>query len=179
MENLNAYPGFYELAATRCSCRNYLDKPVGRDLVAAVLDTARLAPSACNRQPWTFIVLDTPESRRAVLGSYERDFIRNVSTFIVACARHDASWHRSADGKDHADIDVAIAVEHICLAATSLGLGTCWICNFNPSALREALNLPDSVEPVAIIPLGYPDPAVKPAPKKRVELDEIVKWEKF
>lgn len=179
MENLNAYPGFYELAATRYSCRNFTDRQVDRDLVAAVLDAARLAPSACNRQPWIFVVLDTAEGRSAVLESYQREFIRPVGTFIVACARHDVSWHRADDGKDHADIDVAIAVEHICLAATSLGLGTCWICNFNPTTLRAALGLPGEIEPVAIIPLGYPAPGDTPTPKKRVQLDEIVRWEKF
>ena len=179
MEHLNAYPQFYDLAAHRYSCRNYLPEPVSRDMVMAVLDAARLAPSACNRQPWTFLVLDTPESRRPVLDSYQRDFIKPVGTFIVALAHHDASWHRPEDGKDHADIDVAIAVEHICLAATSLGLGTCWICNFDPATLTRGLNLPEGVEPVAIIPLGYPAPGSEPAPKKRKDMSEIVRWEKF
>ena len=177
MENRNAYPGFYELAATRYSCRNYLPKPVGRDLIAAILDTARLAPSACNRQPWTFIVLDSRQGRQMVLNSYPRDFIKPVGTFIVACARHNESWHRASDGKDHADIDVAIAVEHICLAASSLGLGSCWICNFDHVALHRDLKLPADTEPIAIIPIGYPDPEAKPSPKKRMSLDEIVRWE--
>ncbi len=179
MQHLKAYPQFYELTAERFSCRRYLDKEVSRDMVLAVLDTARLAPSACNRQPWTFIVLDTPESRRTVLEAYPRDFISNVGTFIVACADRSESWHRPEDGKDHADIDVAIAVEHICLAATSIGLATCWICNFDPAKLRQGLNLPDNVDPVAVIPLGYPDLSVEPAPKKRKELESIVRWEKF
>jgi nitroreductase len=147
-------------------------------MVLAVLDTARLAPSACNKQPWLFIVVDTPELREKVIATYGRDWVKDVQTFIIACGIHPEAWHR-ADGKDHTDIDVAIAVEHICLAATSLGLGTCWICNFDAPALSSALNLPDDTEPIAIIPIGYPNPDSKVPAKNRKEIDEIVKWGKF
>ena len=75
---------------------------------------------------------------------------------IVACADHRESWHRPADGKDHADIDVAIAVEHLCLAATEVGLGTCWVCNFDVALCRGALGLPSGVEPVVMVPVGLP-----------------------
>lgn len=103
--------------------------------------------------------------------------MKDVQTFIIACGIHPAAWHR-ADGKD-TDIDVAIAVEHICLAATSLGLGTCWICNFDAPALSSASNLPDDTEPIAIIPLGYPNPDTKVPAKNRKAIDEIVKWGNF
>ena len=136
----------------RYSCRQYLDKPVGRDLIAAILDMARLAPSACNRQPWEFLVIDTDPMRGKVIDSYGRDWVKNVPVFIVALGLHDEAWKRPTDGKDHTDIDVAIAVEHICLAATSMDLGSCWICNFDAERLRTHLNLPDGVEPIAIIP---------------------------
>lgn len=169
---------FAELAARRYSCRNYSDRRVEREQVEQVLEGARLAPSAVNRQPWIFLVLDTEETRRHVLESYPRDFIKNVGTFIVACARHDEAWHRAIDAKDHADIDVAIAVEHICLGATQLGLGTCWICNFDPATLSSGLRLPDGVEPVAIIPLGYPADSAVPE-KKRKPIEEIVRWGTF
>lgn len=178
MESINSYPQFYDLIVNRYSCRKYTPAPVPRDKVLTLLDAARLAPSACNRQPWRFVVVDTPAQREKIVASYSRDWVAPVQTFIVACGVHDEAWHR-ADGKDHTDVDVAIAVEHICLAAASLGLGTCWICNFDVPQVTEALALPEGVEPIAIIPVGYPDPELKTPEKHRKELDEIVKWEKF
>lgn len=178
MKNIDAYPSFYDLVNSRYSCRAYTPQPVSREMVLAVLDTARLAPSACNRQPWLFIVADTPELRQKVAATYGRDWVKDVQTFIIACGVHSEAWHR-ADGKDHTDIDVAIAVEHICLGAASLGLASCWICNFDAPALTAALALPEGTEPIAIIPLGYELPDAKAPEKKRKSMDEIVKWGKF
>lgn len=178
MTLMDAYPQLYDIVASRYSCRSYTPAPVSREMVLAILDTARLAPSACNRQPWLFIVADTPELREKVAATYSRDWVKDVQTFIIACGVHEQAWHR-ADGKDHTDVDVAIAVEHICLAATSLGLGTCWICNFDAEALTEALALPEGTEPIAIIPIGYPTPDSKVPAKNRKAIDEIVKWGKF
>ncbi|WP_289287886.1 nitroreductase family protein [Paramuribaculum intestinale] len=175
----NAYPQLYRLCEQRYSCRAYSDRKVERDTVLTILDIVRLAPSACNRQPWKFLVADSDEQRAAILSSYDREWIRTASEFIVACGIHDEAWHRGCDGKDHTDVDVSIAVEHLCLAATSLGLGTCWVCNFDPKAIAEAFGLPEGVEPVAIIPLGYPAEGVEVPAKKRKELDEIVKWGRF
>ena len=170
------YPQLYNLVKQRYSCRQYLDKPVGRDLIAAVLDTARLAPSACNRQPWEFLVIDTDPLRGKVIESYGRDWVKNVPVFIVALGRHDEAWKRPTDGKDDTDIDVAIAVEHMCLAATSMNLGTCWICNFDAARLTADLGLPEGIEPIAIIPLGYPDPTASLPMKNRKPFDQVVKW---
>ena len=96
--------------------------------------------------------------------------------FIVACEDHSQSWKRGSDGKDHADIDVAIAVEHICLAAAEQGLGTCWVCNFDVARCKEVLNLPENIEPAVIIPLGYPEREEQFAEseKKRKGAEEIV-----
>lgn len=179
MDKIDAYPSFYDLVSARYSCRAYTSAPVSRDMILAVLDAARLAPSACNRQPWRFVVLDDEATRSKVLEAYPRDWARMAPVLIVACGEHSEAWHRGCDGKDHTDVDVAIAVEHICLAASSLGLGTCWICNFDPQPVRDALNLPDGLEPIALIPVGYPDPAAPVAPKKRKPFDETVRWGKF
>ena len=78
--------------------------------------------------------------------------------------------------KDHADIDIAIAVEHICLAATEQGLGTCWVCNFDPAVCRNVLSLPQNLEPAVLIPIGYPAATAEAAPKKRKEADEIISY---
>ncbi len=176
---MNAYPQFYNIVASRYSCRKYTSAPVDRELLMAMLDTARLAPSACNRQPWQFLVLDTEESRRPVLECYDREWMKNIPVFIVALGLKDEAWVRQYDNKNHLDIDLAIAVEHLCLAATSLGLGTCWICHFDPEALGAKLGLPEGVVPVAILPVGYPDPETAAPKKNRKTFDEIVKWEKY
>ena len=91
---------------------------------------------------------------------------------IVACTNHEESWHRRADNKDHADIDIAIAVEHLCLAATEQGLGTCWVCNFDASQCSTVLGLPEYIEPAVLIPVGYAED--EPVEKKRKMLNEIL-----
>lgn len=90
---------------------------------------------------------------------------------------HSQSWKRKSDGKDFADVDAAIAIDHLVLKATELGLGTCWICNFDVEMARKKLELPDHIEPIAIIPIGY---TTSEAPvKKRKDLSELVHWGKF
>lgn len=177
---MNSYPAFYNLSTQRYSCRHYTSEPVDKSLLTAVLDAVRLAPSACNKQPWLFMVIDTPADLSVIHRSYSRGWIQTAPVCIIALGLHNEAWHR-ADGKDHTDIDVAIAVEHLCLAATSLGLGTCWVCNFDTETLREGLNIPADMEPVAIIPIGHPDQTGGAAvpPKNRKSYDSIVRWGKF
>lgn len=176
MNNTNACPSFLQLAGSRYSCRRYAATPVSRDVILEILEAARLAPSACNLQPWRFIVLDTPGQLPLAADTYHREWVRTAPVLIVACADHSRSWHRRADGKDHADVDVSIAAEHICLAATALGLATCWICNFDPEALRKNLKLGEEMEPVVMLSLGYPAEGEEVPVKKRVDIQEIVRW---
>ena len=175
----NQFEILTQVIADRYSCRNYSSMPVSRQEIDQVLEMARLAPSACNRQPWVFVVVDTPELREAVVASYDRPWVRTAPAFIVACGNHDEAWHRAADQKDHTDVDVSIAVEHICLAASAIGLGTCWVCNFDVALLRQALNIPANLEPIAIIPIGYPEVVDVAPEKKRKSLDDITVWGKF
>lgn len=173
--NLNLYSSLMQVMAERFSCRNYdTSRLPGRDILDAVLDAARIAPSACNRQPWRFMIVEGDEARQIMTRAYEREWIKTAPTFIIALGDHDTAWHRPYDGKDHTDVDISIAVEHLCLAAASVGLGTCWICNFNPEVIREAYSLPEHLEPIAIIPIGYPAPGVAAPQKVRKSLDEIV-----
>ena len=176
---MHSYPELYSIAARRYSCRAYAPTPVPDDVLLAILDTARLAPSACNRQPWMFVIADSADEREAVIKSYPRPWISSAPTFIIACGLHDKAWHRPSDGKDHTDVDVSIAVEHLCLAATSLHLATCWVCNFDTEIIRSVFRLPEGMEPIAIIPVGYPaDPSEIPA-KNRRPLSDIVQRGKF
>lgn len=165
-----------EIFSQRYSCRSYSDRRVDNSLLMKVLEAARLAPSAVNRQPWTFLVVDSDEGRQSVLDAYPREWIGSAPVFIIAFGHHDSGWHRPADGKDHTDIDVAIAVEHICLAATALGLATCWVCNFDAAKISSVFNAPSHMEPIAIIPIGYASPEAPVPSKIRKAADDIVKW---
>ena len=163
---------FSDLCAERFSMRSYQSTPVPEEALGYICECVRMAPSAVNRQPWKFIVVRTPELRKQLQTCYGREWFAEAPLYIVVCADEAASWKRSSDGHDHADIDAAIAAEHICLAATEQGLGCCWVCNFDVPACREALQLPDNLRPVVLLPIGYA--ADKPTQKKRKPLSEIV-----
>ncbi len=163
---------FLELVQSRYSTRAYSDRKVESEKIEYLLECARLAPSAVNFQPWHFVVVESDEMRARVAECYRREWLRSAPLYIVVCADRAQSWKRKMDGHDHADIDAAIAAEHICLAATEQGLGNCWVCNFDANLCSEVLNLKGELYPVAIIPIGYPTDT--PTEKKRKTLAEIV-----
>jgi len=165
-----------EIVSARRSVRNYTSQEIEPGKLDYVLETARLAPSACNRQPWLFIVVKEPKNKEKLQACYAREWFKSAPVYIIACADHTQSWKRTADNKDHADVDVSITIEHICLAAAEQGLGTCWVCNFDPVALKEKFELPAHIEPVAILPIGYPDKSVQNQPTSRKNIFDIVKW---
>lgn len=173
-----SYPYLMDLFRHRYSCRDFAQTPIDPDLITAVLDAARLAPSAKNIQPTTFIVVTNPEARQEILAKSRPAFMQ-APVVIVACGDHDASWHRPADGKDHTDVDTAIAVTYLTLAATSLGLATCWVCSFDTEATRRAMHLPPHIEPIALIPIGYAASDQQVPEKIRKPLDQTVKCENF
>lgn len=164
---------FLDLVKARYSVRSYEMRPVEQEKLDYILECVRLAPSAVNFQPWRFAIVTDPEKLAALKTAYAREWIQTAPCMIVACGNHDEAWHRKADGKDHTDVDVSIAVEHLCLAATEQGLGTCWVCNFDTDRCREVMSLPENLEPVALIPIGYPTDSAVPE-KKRKSLDEIL-----
>lgn len=170
---------FIDLVKTRYSVRNYLDKYVEREKLEQVLEAARLAPSAVNFQPWQFYVLREGDKFQKVAASYHREWFKAAPVYIVVCKDTSVSWKRTVDGKDHGDIDVTIAVDHMTLQAVELGLGTCWVCNFDPDICREALNLPSNLEPIVLLPIGYPsdEDAFEQKEKLRKPLNDIVIWD--
>lgn len=168
---------FLELCRKRLSVRAYQPIAVEREKLEQILETARLAPSAVNYQPWRFIVVSEPTLLDGVKACYPRDWFRSAPVAIVVCANREEAWVRSCDGKSHADIDAAIAVEHLCLAAADLGLGSCWVCNFDLPALCQLLELPEELEPIAIVPIGYPvEPLSTDAVKRRKASESIIDW---
>lgn len=163
---------FLDLVKARYSSRSYESRPIEAEKVAYLLECARLAPSAVNFQPWKFMVVESAEARARLQECYLREWFREAPLYIVVCADKAQSWKRKIDGHDHADVDAAIATEHICLAAAEQGLGSCWVCNFDADLCSEVLNLDGELYPVAIVSLGYA--ADKPTEKRRKALEEIV-----
>ncbi len=172
--------GFIEIAKKRYSTRQFLDQPVEKEKILSVLEAGRIAPSAANRQPWIFIVIQDKEKLNGINKTYQKDWLKKAPVVIVICGDHHQSWIRS-DGKDHCDIDIAISVDHMTLAAADIGLGTCWICAFDKKKCAEILNLPDHIEPIVLLPLGYPadKPDLERHGSKRKSLSKITKWESY
>lgn len=163
-----------ELSAERFSARKYTSVPVSEEDLNYILECVRLAPSAVNKQPWKFIVVESEEARAKLQICYDRDWFKTAPIYIIAMKNNDADWIRPEDGKHHGDVDVSIAVEHLCLAATERGLGTCWVCNYSPSKLAELFPQPEGWEAVAVVPIGHIADDCPKAEKKRKEQSEIV-----
>jgi nitroreductase len=164
---------FFELIQTRYSVRAYKPDPVEDEKLQRILEAARLAPTAANRQPFQIIVLKTAGRAAELRPIYPRDWFLQAPLLLCACGIPAQNWVRR-DGKNYNDVDVTIAMDHLILAAASLGLGTCWIAAFDPAAARQILRLPEGVEPVAFTPLGYPADA--PRPKQRKPLSELIRY---
>jgi nitroreductase len=168
---------FTEIINKRFSVRSYTSKKIENEIILEILDAARMAPSAVNFQPWHFIVITDPEKLTQFHEVYHRSWFKEAPVCVVVCADHQQSWKRKSDEKDFADVDAAISIDHLILKATELGIGTCWICNFDTERARTLLCLPEHVEPIAIVPLGYTK-AERPE-KKRKAISEIVYWNQF
>jgi len=167
----------FEAIRTRYSCRNYLPKPVEEEKLLQVLEAARLAPSARNFQEWRLVVVTAPDTRQKLAeAACNQRFVGEAAVVIACCAETDG--HVMRCGEKCYPIDVAIAIDHMALAARALGLGTCWIGAFDAPAVRGVLGIPTSVPVVELLTLGYPADA-PPARKSRHSLEEIVKRESW
>ena len=167
----------YTAVSTRKSVRAYQDKDVPEDVIGRLLEAARLAPSASNRQEWRFVVVRDPETRqRLVPAAHNQKFVGQAPVVLACCAETDN--HVMPCGHLCFPIDLAIAVDHITLCAAAEGLGTCWIGAFDEDAVREILSIPPEIRVVALLPVGYPqDPA--PVEKRRLPIETIVKYERW
>lgn len=165
---------FRELREARYSCRSYENRPIEEEKLRELLEAARMAPTAANRQALRFVVVRDEDTKARMKAAYSREWFYTAPVIICACSIPDRNWVRS-DGKNYSDVDAAIAMDHLILQAADLGLGTCWIAAFDAQAAADILRLPADVEPVALTPVGYP--ADSPKPKRRKSLEELVIWE--
>lgn len=165
---------FEDLIKERYSVRSYQSRPVEDEKLEKVLDAARLAPTAANKQPFQLIVVKTEGRKDELKRVYPADWFSQAPLVICACAVKSESWTRR-DGRNYVDVDTTIAMDHLILAATNLGLGTCWIAAFDAEAAREVLKIPDNMEPLLFTPLGYPADEI--GTKTRKGLDELVRYQ--
>jgi nitroreductase len=162
---------FQELVRARYSVRAYKPDTVEEEKLAAVLEAARLAPTAANRQAFRLYVIPTRGREQELARVYGREWFVQPPLVIAIAGVPAKNWVRR-DGRNYVDVDCAIVMDHLILQAADLGLGTCWVGAFDPAAAREVLQLPADWEPIAFTPLGYA--ADSPRPKKRVPLDDVV-----
>jgi nitroreductase len=166
---------YFELIEKRYSVRNYKNNPVEEEKLLKVLEAARLAPTAHNNQAFKVVVIRTAGREAELKKIYHGDFFVQAPIVLGIFSIPEKNWVRS-DGINYSYVDSAIVADHIILAATDLGLGTCWIGAFNPQAARDVVGLGKGFEPVAFTPLGYPGSSDVNNVKKRKPLDEIVAY---
>jgi len=158
---------FYDVVRQRLSVRSYKSDPVPEDVLNRILEAGRLAPSACNLQPWKFIVVTDPKIRKALVPACKgQGSISQAPVIICACGVVEQAWKKMGGYWSAETVDITIALEHMILAATAEGLGTCWIGAFLEAEVKKVLAIPEGVKPIALTPLGYPARESKPQPRK-------------
>ncbi|MBN2432143.1 MAG: nitroreductase family protein [Acidobacteria bacterium] len=182
---------FLDLLRRRRSVRSYRPQTVEPEKVALILEAARLAPSACNQQPWHIVTVDRPALIRemalcAPAGTRINKWMADAPLVFVLCGRPHPLIHQAAQwiDKDCHRLDVAIAGEHMCLMATELSLGSCWIGWFSEKKIRRLLHIPPAYTILALLVAGYPDEGIRldePVDHdlRRKQLVEIVSWNDF
>jgi nitroreductase len=170
---------FLELAKTRYSVRSYTDKKVEQEKIEKILFAAHVAPTAANLQPVRLIVVQGEEG----LGKIGKAAnIYNAPLAIIVCADHTKAWKRPFDGKQTVDIDASILTDHMMLEATELGLGSVWVCYFKPDVIKQEFQLPDELEPINILAVGYSDEESADTNRfdsTRIPISKLVSYEKI
>lgn len=166
----------FEAIRNRSSIRRYKNTQVEEEKLVKILESARIAPSASNRQKWKFIVVTKSETRKKLVkAAYDQNFVGEAPVTIVACSTEPE--RRMPCGQYAYPIDISIAVSFMILEATEQGLGTCWLGAFNEEKVKKILDIPEEIRVPAMFTLGYPDET--PCPRPRKELTDIVCFEKF
>ena len=168
----------FEAIRKRRSVRAYMSTPIPKEQLEKILEAARLAPSASNIQPWHFIVVTDPEKRNALSKSRFAKFLAEAPVIIVGCGDRKASpkWYK---------VDVSIAMQNMALAATALGLGTCWVGSFDEKKVKELLKIPEKFEVIALLAVGYPREKLDLSAKllhlfrRRKKLEQIASLEEY
>jgi nitroreductase len=169
---------FLNLVKTRYSYRSYdKSKPVEKASIMRILEAGRMAPSAANRQPWSFLVIQSADMLAKIHETYPSKWFTEANTVLVVKGRKNDAWVRKSDGYNAIETDLTIAMDHMILAATAEGLATCWIAAFDYQKLRDVLQLSLDEVVFAISPLGYAGEDLGATrTKSRKPIEEIVTW---
>lgn len=170
---------FLDLAKKRYSVRNYLSKPVEKEKVNMILEAGRVAPTAVNKQPNRFLVLDDAEALEKLAKGANS---HGASLAVIVCSDKNSVWIRPFDQAPMCDIDASIATDHMMMCAEDLGLGSCWITYFDPAVVRAEFNIPEHLIPINVLAIGYAagDPASAARHSTmRKPLNNIVRYKSF
>ena len=170
---------FEKLILERYSVRSFRSEHLPVAVIDKLLYAAHKAPTGCNYQPQRILVMNTDESIAKLKGCTKCHF--NAPTAMLVCHNKDESWVRKYDGALSSPIDAAIVATYLMLAAQNEGVGTCWVMHFDPAAMRDAFNIPEKIEPVALLVMGYPSDDARPLDMhfKSRPMDETVFYEGF
>ncbi|MBI5234413.1 MAG: nitroreductase family protein [Deltaproteobacteria bacterium] len=169
---------FYELYNTRRSIREFLEREIEPDKKERLMNILRRAQSAANCQPWHFVVLEGKD-REKLFSVFSREGFKKAPLIIAACAEPSKSWVRKADGQAYAWVDVAIAITEMIGAATAEGLGTCWVAAIDPKEVKKILAIPEDIDIVSLICMGYPQQELRWEEKKRKPMEDIIHYGKW
>ena len=165
---------FLELAKERFSVRSFKSQPIEPEKLNGVLEVGRIAPTACNNQPHRVKVITNAEDLAKVDKCTPCRF--GAPVVLLVCYDNTVCWKRKFDGATSGEVDASIVTTHLVLAAHEVGLGTCWVMYFDPAKTTELFELPDTIVPVAFLPIGYPAADAMPADghSQRLALDKIL-----
>ena len=151
---------FDQLIERRYSVRSFRDERLPEAVIDKILAAAHKAPTGCNRQPQRILVLNTDEAMERLRGCTKCHF--NAPSAMLVCHNKEESWQRVYDGALSSPVDAVIVTTYMMLAAEDIGVGSCWVMHFDPAAVREAFHIPEEIEPVALLVLGYPSEEARP-----------------
>ena len=170
---------FEALISERYSVRNFIPEHLPQTVIDSILAAGHKAPTGCNYQPQRILVLNTDEAIAKLKGCTKCHF--DAPTAFLVCHNKEESWERKYDGARSSPVDAAIVATHMMLAAHNEGIGCCWVMHFNPFAMRDAFGIPESIEPVALLVMGYPSSEAKPLALhyESRPMDEVVFYDHF
>lgn len=151
---------FEQLITERFSVRNFKQEHLPQEIIDKILEAGHKAPTGCNYQPQRILVLNTDESIAKLKNCTKCHF--NAPTAMLVCHNKEESWIRKYDGALSSPVDAVIVTTHMMLAAHNIGVGSCWVMHFDPAEMKDKFNIPDNIEPVALLVMGYPSDDAKP-----------------